>query len=59
MDSWGENKYPPPKTKSLLRLYLEAFKEPLLMVLAVLGIISAIVGGTLPEDPEHHHGSWG
>lgn len=47
---YGKNKIAEQKPKSLLRLFWEALKDPILVILIVAGVVSLILGLAFGED---------
>ena len=41
---YGKNEKPPPKTKTLFRIFIECFTDPILKILVVATFISLIAG---------------
>ncbi|KAH0793266.1 calcium-translocating P-type ATPase, PMCA-type family protein [Histomonas meleagridis] len=46
---WGENKLPPPPTKSWCRMFIKTFEDLMLKILIVSAIVSLILTSCFPE----------
>ena len=55
---FGKNEYPKKPLVPLWKLFLEALKEPLLIILMVLAVISIVLGVAFPEREEDRKFGW-
>ena len=55
---FGKNEYPKKPPTPLWKLFIEALKDPLLIVLLVLAVVSIILGVSFPERPEDRPFGW-
>jgi hypothetical protein len=51
--SYGENVYPQAPGKYFVTFLFESLRQPLLIILTIVGFISAILGVTFPEQESH------
>lgn len=55
---FDENVYPVKPMKSLLKLWLEALGDTMLIILMVLAVISIVLGLAFPETPDERKYGW-
>eukprot|EP01027_Heterolobosea_sp_BB2_P011325 GEZU01016496.1.p1 GENE.GEZU01016496.1~~GEZU01016496.1.p1 ORF type:complete len:1059 (-),score=425.58 GEZU01016496.1:268-3444(-) len=57
--AFGKNIYPKPKGKNLIVLWFEALRDPMLIILMVLSVVSIILGVAFPEGGKAENRKWG
>ncbi|KAL9656250.1 hypothetical protein ABK040_007865 [Willaertia magna] len=55
---FGKNEYPRKPLKPLWKLFIDALKEPILIVLLVLALVSIVLGVAFPEREEDRKFGW-